>query len=115
LPAAKICIENCEFVFLSVYKVINLYIVQCSDETFYTGVTNNLERRIQEHNSGINKESYTFNRRPVKLVYHTYFKDFDLAFEWETKIKKWSKAKKKALINGDFDLLKGLAKKKFTK
>jgi len=94
-------------------KVIYLYILKCNDNSFYTGVTNNLEKRIMEHNNGINLDSYTYNRRPVVLVYNTYFTDYNLAFEWETKIKKWSKAKKLALINGDFDLLKSLSKKKF--
>ena len=97
------------------YKVIYLYILKCSDGSYYIGVTNNLDRRLIEHNQGINKESYTFTRRPVELVFHEMFSDFNLAFEWETKIKKWSKAKKQALINGDFELLKVLSKKKFKK
>lgn len=79
------------------YKVIYLYILKCSDDSYYIGVTNNLDRRITEHNSGINTESYTFHRRPVELVFHEMFSDFNLAFEWETKIKKWSKAKNKPL------------------
>lgn len=95
------------------YKVIYLYILKCSDDTFYVGVTNNLDKRLNEHNIGFNPEAYTFTRRPVELVFHEMFSDFNLAFEWETKIKKWSKTKKQALINGDFDLLKTLAKKKF--
>ncbi|MBC7695837.1 MAG: GIY-YIG nuclease family protein [Burkholderiales bacterium] len=97
------------------YKVIYLYILKCSDGSYYRGVTNNLDRRLIEHNQGINKESYTFTRRPVELVFHEMFSDFNLAFELETKIKKWSKAKKQALINGDFELLKVLSKKKFKK
>ena len=97
------------------YKVIYLYIVECSDGTFYTGVTNNLERRILEHNTGTSEKAYTFKRRPVKLVYSNSFTDFNLAFEWEDKVKKWSKSKKQALIKGDFELLKILSKKKFGK
>jgi len=93
------------------YKVIYLYIVQCSDKSFYVGVTNNLDKRIIEHNEGINITSYTYLRRPVTLMYHTYFTDFNLAFQWETRIKKWSRAKKQALIDGDFELLKILSKK----
>lgn len=95
------------------YKVIYLYILKCNDDSYYIGVTNNLDRRLTEHNMGVNPESYTFSRRPVELMFHEMFSDFNLAFEWETKIKKWSKAKKQALINGDFDLLKTLAKKNF--
>ncbi len=97
------------------YKLIYLYIVHCSDNTYYTGVTNNLDKRLLEHNLGINKEAYTYTRRPVELLWHEKFSDFDLAFEWETRIKKWSAKKKKALIDGDFDLIKQLAKKDFSK
>ena len=89
--------------------------MECSDKSFYVGVTNNLDKRILEHNEGINITSYTYLRRPVKLMYHTYFTDFDLAFQWETRIKKWSRAKKQALIDGDFELLKILSKKNFDK
>ena len=97
------------------YKVIYLYILKCNDDSFYIGVTNNLDKRVVEHNSGIKTDSYTYDKRPVELVYNTYFTDYNLAFEWETKIKKWSRAKKQALINGDSDLLKLLSKKKFIK
>jgi putative endonuclease len=100
---------------LIMYKVIYLYILKCNDGSLYIGVTNNLDKRVLEHNSGIKTDCYTYDKRPVELVYHTYFTDYNLAFEWETKIKKWSRAKKQALINGDSDLLKLLSKKKFTK
>ena len=65
------------------YKVIYLYILRCNDGSFYTGVTNNLDKRIIEHNLGLKSDAYTFSRRPVELVYHTYFSDFNSAFEWE--------------------------------
>jgi putative endonuclease len=97
----------------SMYKVIYLYILKCSDGSLYVGVTNNPERRLIEHNQGINPDSYTYSRRPVEIVFHEMFTDFNLAFEWETRIKKWSRAKKQALIDGDFVSLKELSKKKF--
>jgi len=50
----------------------------------------------------------------VELVFHEAFADFNLAFGWETRIKKWSRAKKQALIDGDFDSLKILSKKNFS-
>lgn len=96
------------------YKLIYLYILKCNDGTYYTGVTNNLEKRIKEHNLGINAEAYTHSRRPVTLVWHELFNDFNLAFDWETRIKKWSVKKKEALINNEFDLLKPLSKKDFS-
>ncbi len=97
------------------YKLIYLYILKCKDGTYYTGVTNNLEKRLGEHNSGTNKEAYTFNRKPVVLVWHEIFNDYNLAFNWETQIKKWSVKKKEALINNQFELLPKLSKKDFIK
>ena len=97
------------------FKVIYLYIVRCRDGTLYTGVTNNLEKRLLEHNMGVNPEAYTFKRRPVELVYYEMFQNYNLAFEVETRIKKWSRAKKEALINENWDRLIELSKKKFKK
>jgi len=97
------------------HNLIYLYILKCNDGTFYIGVTNDLERRFAEHNEGVNKKAYTYLRRPLELVYHISFTDFRLAFRTETKLKKWSHAKKQALIDGDFDLLKVLSKKNFHK
>jgi len=83
--------------------------VACSDEKIYTGLTNNLERRIKEHNYGLNDNAFTASRRPVKLIFHQEFMQFEQAEYFEKKIKKWSKAKKLALANGDWDLLPLLA------
>ncbi|MCX7874884.1 MAG: GIY-YIG nuclease family protein [Melioribacteraceae bacterium] len=88
-----------------------LYILKCSDESYYTGITNNLEKRIVEHNRGIYK-GYTSSRLPVKLVYSRAFNDINEAIRSEKQIKNWSRAKKEALIKGDFELLKTLSKKK---
>ncbi|MDA3885252.1 MAG: GIY-YIG nuclease family protein [Candidatus Delongbacteria bacterium] len=84
---------------------MNLYIVKCEDGKFYTGVTNNLQRRLNEHNIGICKTSYTYNRRPVVLVFSTFFNDPNDAIIAEKQIKGWNKAKKEALIDGDFEEL----------
>ncbi|MGG7035944.1 MAG: GIY-YIG nuclease family protein [Flavobacterium sp.] len=92
-----------------------VYILKCSDKTYYTGVTSNLENRIFQHTSGFYSDCYTFNRRPLELVFYCEFTDINLAIEKEKQIKKWSQAKKEALINGDFDSLVNLAKKKFKK
>lgn len=94
-------------------KISYLYILECSDGSYYTGMTANLEKRIEEHESGKNKDSYTYSRRPVKLVFYTDFTDIKLAIEYEKQIKKWSRAKKKALIEERYDDLINLAKKKF--
>lgn len=87
-------------------KYLYVYILKCSDNTYYTGITNNPERRLIQHNRGLNKDAYTHSRRPVELAYCELFTNFNLAIEWETKIKKWSRAKKEALIKKNWDNLK---------
>lgn len=83
--------------------------VQCADESIYIGLTNNLERRINEHNHGINDNSYTAKRRPVELIFRQEFMNFGQAEYFEKKIKRWSRRKKLALANEDSLLLKLLA------
>lgn len=85
-----------------------VYILKCSDGSYYTGCTTNLEKRIQEHN--FNKyDNYTSARLPVELVYSQQFANINDAIATERQIKGWSKSKKVALIKGDFDLLHNLA------
>ncbi|MDB2385528.1 GIY-YIG nuclease family protein [Polaribacter sp.] len=80
-------------------KVFYVYILLCSDNSFYTGMTNNLERRITEHKSGINKSSYTNSRLPIELKWVTEISDPRDAIQLEKKIKGWSRRKKQALID----------------
>ncbi len=87
-------------------KLFHVYIVKCSDKSYYTGITNNINRRIDEHNEGISSDSYTFKRRPVKLVFYETFNDFRIAEQWEKRIKGWSRKKKEALIEKNWDKLK---------
>ena len=91
-------------------KTMYVYILLCSDGTYYTGMTNNIERRITERNKGINHGCYTFNRRPVILKYHVLCNSPKQAIELEKKLKKWSSKKKKALIDGRFELLHEFSK-----
>ena len=81
-----------------------VYILKCSDDSYYTGVTNNLEKRISEHNSGIIK-GYTSSRFPVGLVFSERFSEVNQAIHFEKQVKGWSRKKKEALINRDLDLL----------
>jgi len=80
-----------------------VYMVRCSDGSFYVGVTNDVERRINEHNFGLDPSSYTNERRPVRLVYSTDFQRIEQAIAWEKQLKGWSRAKKIALIDGDWE------------
>ena len=88
-----------------------VYILECSDGSYYTGVTNNLERRLYEHQSG-SHSGYTSVRLPAKLVFSQEFDDPMTAIRREKQIKGWSRVKKEALIKGDFDLLVELSKNK---
>jgi putative endonuclease len=71
-----------------------VYILECADNTFYTGITTNLDRRIKEHNSSKLGAKYTCTRRPVKLVYSKEFKNRSEASKEESKIKKLSRSEK---------------------
>lgn len=91
---------------MTLLKYLYVYILKCSDKTYYTGVTNNPEKRFEEHNSGFNKNSYTCSRRPLQMIYCERFTDFDLAIKWEKRIKNWNRKKKEALIKENWDKLK---------
>ncbi|UAY50663.1 GIY-YIG nuclease family protein [Ferruginibacter albus] len=78
-----------------------VYIVECIDGSYYTGVTNNIERRLWEHNNEENKLSYTYSRRPVVLKYCDRFVNIKEAIAWEKQIKGWSRKKKEALFRED--------------
>ena len=86
-----------------------MYIVQCADGSYYVGHTDNLEGRIQQHQSGT-LGRYTKNRRPIRLVYSQDFATRDEAFAAERQVKGWSRMKKAALINGDWEALRRLSR-----
>jgi putative endonuclease len=94
-------------------NIFYVYILLCSDNTFYTGVTSNLEKRLKEHQSSKYQNSYTSKRLPVELKFFAEFSKVEIAIEKEKQIKRWSKTKKQALINGEYNDLPNLAKKKF--
>ena len=83
----------------------------CSDDTYYVGQTDDLERRFAEHASGY-YTGYTYKRRPVELVWNDYFQTRSDAKNVEKQLKGWSKAKKKALIDSDWEQISELAKKR---
>ena len=75
------------------------YIVRCADNSLYSGITTNLEKRIAEHNSGDGKGSkYTRAKRPVHLVYSEQYPDRGVSTRREAEVKKWPKAKKEGLV-----------------
>ena len=86
-----------------------VYIVECSDGLYYVGSTDNVEVRVAKHNSG-EYCGFTSRRRPVKLVFAQEFKSAMDAVSAERQLKGWSRAKKLALIEGQYDLLVELSK-----
>jgi predicted GIY-YIG superfamily endonuclease len=85
-----------------------VYILRCADDSYYVGHSDNLEDRLQQHQSGA-LGGYTKARRPVRLAYSQDFPTRDEACAAERRIKGWSRKKKEALIKGDWDELRRLA------
>ncbi|WAC11383.1 GIY-YIG nuclease family protein [Dyadobacter pollutisoli] len=90
-------------------RIYYVYILKCSDDSYYTGVTNNLERRFTEHTSGIHPTAYTHSRRPLQLIFYRSFKYINDAIAFEKQVKKWSRKKKEAIANECWDELSTLA------
>ena len=87
-------------------KQYQVYILRCADGSYYVGVTNNLKRRLAEHRSEINEGSYVSKRLPFTLVYSRSFRWILDAIAWEKRIKRWTRAKKEALITRDKERLR---------
>ena len=75
-----------------------VYILQCADNTYYVGCTNNLEKRLKEHNNAKNGAHYTKIRRPVVLKYKEAFSTLKQARGREAEIKRWKRAEKEELF-----------------
>ena len=85
-----------------------VYMLRCNDGSFYVGQTDDLSHRIAQHQHGKGCQ-YTQSRLPVELVWSQEFDDRDEARETEKRLKGWSRAKKQALINKDFELISKLS------
>lgn len=86
-----------------------IYILKCSDLSYYIGHTDSLQRRVKRHNAGRGPR-YTAVRRPVELVYSEEENSKVAAIHREQQIKKWTRAKKEALISGDIKALHSLSR-----
>ena len=86
----------------------HMYILECVDGSFYTGSTKNLSYRLWQHQNGLGAR-HTIKRLPVKLVYAEEFAHVADAFYREKQVQGWSRTKKIALINSDWDRLHILA------
>ncbi|GAA1481795.1 GIY-YIG nuclease family protein [Gordonia sinesedis] len=87
-----------------------MYILECADGSYYVGSTADLELRIEQHNSGRGC-AYTSGRLPVELVYAVECETVAAAYEFERRVHGWSRAKRRALIDGDLEALPGLARR----
>lgn len=89
----------------------HVYILRCADGSYYVGSARNLGARLHQHRTG-RGSAYTKHRLPVELAWSYEFEQVTDAFAAEKRIQGWSRAKREALMRGDFHLLPGLAKKR---
>jgi predicted GIY-YIG superfamily endonuclease len=88
--------------------MFHCYLLKCADGTYYVGQTDDMDKRFAEHQSGA-FPGYTFNRRPVELIWNDMFQTRDDAKLAEKRIKGWSRAKKEALAQRDWNRVSELA------
>jgi putative endonuclease len=86
-----------------------VYILECADGTYYVGSTACVEARLWQHQHGPDGAEYTRHRRPVRLVWCGEFPTVAQAFAFEKQVQGWRRAKREALIHGEFDRLPGLS------
>src|SRR5919106_3545926 len=88
-----------------------VYILECSDVSYYTGTAVDMSQRLLQHEQGVVPSSYTYSRRPVKLVWTSEETEhYSQALRWEKQLKGWSRTKKQALIRNDFDAIHEIVK-----
>lgn len=106
-------IERLRSTYSGIMNEYYVYLLRCKDGTIYVGVTNDYQKRFHEHQIGLHSDSYTYSRRPVKLLHVATFNDVHEAIAWEKHVKRWSNSKKLALARYDENALHILAKKRF--
>lgn len=84
--------------------------LRCRDGSYYVGSTRDLQSRVDQHAMGAGAE-YTKHRLPVELVYAVEFDTILEAFQWEKRLQGWGRAKREALVRGDFTALPWLSKR----
>jgi putative endonuclease len=89
-----------------------VYILRCADDSYYVGSYrgDDIEVRVSEHNYGTYPDAWTYKRRPVKLAWSQTFPRITDAIATEQQMKRWSRAKKEAVIRGDWSALPELAR-----
>lgn len=89
-----------------------VYILQCNDKSYYTGHTDNLENRLAQHQNKMIAGCYTSRRLPIQLMYSQEFFTREEALVAEKQIQGWSRRKKEALINGDWQAISAHASRR---
>ena len=89
-----------------------VYILLCSDGSLYTGSATDVDSRLESHRLGLDPTCYTYSRRPVRLVWTGMFESWEAALAWERQVKGWSRAKKLALTEGDWEEIQRLSSSK---
>ena len=92
------------------FKLYYVYLLRCADDSLYVGSAQNVDNRVKDHNDG-RGAAYPFKHRPVHLVYSETFRSEHVALARERQLKRWSRAKKEALIAGNLEKLKYLSKR----
>lgn len=92
-----------------------VYILRCSDGSYYTGHADSIERRIDQHLTGAIPSCYTFSRRPLECVFSQEFSSREEALAAERQIKGWGRKKKEAMMCGDWAEVSRLARSSFDK
>jgi predicted GIY-YIG superfamily endonuclease len=87
------------------------YIVRCADNSYYVGSTWDVDGRVWQHNGPDQGAVYTRKRQPVVLVWSAYFESMIEAFAFEKRVQGWNRAKREALIRGEFDSLPELSRR----
>ena len=91
-----------------------VYILRCADDAYYVGSHRGDDPKDREaqHNAGLDPKAWTYSRRPVALVWAGEFEDPLEAIAFERQLKRWSRAKKEAVIRGDWAALPALARRR---
>ncbi|MDD5025954.1 MAG: GIY-YIG nuclease family protein [Candidatus Peribacteraceae bacterium] len=86
-----------------------VYMLRCMDGTYYVGITNDVEKRVEQHQDGWDPKAYTHRRRPVGLVYSAEFSEVTDAIAFEKQVKGWGREKKETLMRREYEKLPGLS------
>ena len=89
-----------------------VYMLECSDGTYYVGSTTHIEARLWQHQHGPDGAEYTRHRRPVRLLWCGEFATAAQAFAFEKQVQGWRRAEREALIRGEFERLPGLSRRR---